>query len=101
LLAFEELASNAVRHGRADSADPGRLRLWRAGDAIVCEVSDHGPGLADPARAGEAPPQVGASGGRGLYIVRQVVASLEIASRPGGATVTAAVAIPEPGEPVA
>ena len=99
VLVAHELASNAVRHGRADSTDPGRLRLWRAGDVIVCEVSDHGPGLADPARAGEAPPPTGASGGRGLYIVRQVVARLEIASGPAGATVTATVAIP--GEPVA
>jgi anti-sigma regulatory factor (Ser/Thr protein kinase) len=94
VLVAHELASNAVRHGGADAADPGRLRLWRAGDVIVCEVSDHGPGLADPDNAGEAPPATGASGWRGLYIVRQVVVKLEIASGPGGATVTATVAIP-------
>jgi anti-sigma regulatory factor (Ser/Thr protein kinase) len=101
VLVAHELASNAVRHGGADSADPGRLRLWRDGDLIVCEVSDHGPGLADPDRAGEAPSPSAASGGRGLYIVRQVVRQLEIASGPGGATVTATVAIPEPEDPVA
>jgi anti-sigma regulatory factor (Ser/Thr protein kinase) len=99
VLVAHELASNAVRHGGVDAADPGRLRLWRAGDVIVCEVSDHGPGLADPSHVGETPPPTAASGGRGLYIVRQVVVKLEIASGPSGATVTATVAIPE--EPVA
>ena len=94
VLVAHELASNAVRHGRADSADPGRLRLWRAGDAIVCEVSDHGPGLTDPEQAGQAPAAPGSTGGRGLYIVRQVVRKLDIVSGPGGATVTALVAIP-------
>src|SRR5258705_6214512 len=72
VLVAHELASNAVRHGHADADDPGRLRLWRegardgTGDAITCEVSDHGPGLSDPANAGRTPAPPGASGGRGL-----------------------------------
>src|SRR5262245_47514769 len=44
VLVAHELASNAVRHGRVAPGDPGRLRLWRDGDAVLCEVSDHGPG---------------------------------------------------------
>src|SRR5262249_60804838 len=54
VLLAHELASNAVRHAGANPAAPGRLRLWATLDppAVVCEVSDAGPGLADPDRAG-------------------------------------------------
>src|SRR5581483_4131529 len=55
-----ELAGNAIRHGGGG----GRLRLWRADGRIWCEVSDAGPGLADPDSAGTVPPPTMASGGR-------------------------------------
>src|SRR5262249_36161967 len=73
VLVAHELASNAVRHGQATSAVPGRLRLWRDGDLIFCEVSDQGPGIADPETVGTMQVPPGATGGRGLWIVRQVV----------------------------
>ncbi len=95
VLVAHELASNAVRHGQAGSNDPGRLRLWRDGDLVVCEVSDHGPGLCDPVGVGRQPAPPGASGGRGLWIVRQVSRDLDIRTGPTGTTVTAAV--PAPG----
>ena len=44
LIVCSELASNAVRHGGGS----GRLRLWREGALIHCQVSDHGSGIADP-----------------------------------------------------
>ena len=97
VLVAHELASNAVRHGGADATDPGRLRLWRADSAIVCEVSDHGPGIANADHIGEVPAPLGASGGRGLYIVRQVVRRLEIATGPNGATFTATVDLRDDG----
>src|SRR5690348_15073193 len=58
VLVAHELASNAVRHGQATAALPGRLRLWRDGDLVFCEVSDHGPGIADPETVGtvQVPP---------------------------------------------
>jgi anti-sigma regulatory factor (Ser/Thr protein kinase) len=93
VLVAHELASNAVRHGHADADDPGRLRLWRDGDAITCEVSDHGPGLADPQGAGRTPAPPGAAGGRGLWIVRQVMRELDIRTGPTGTTVTASLAL--------
>src|ERR1700750_528185 len=46
VLAGNDLAANAVRHG----AGQGRLRLWAADDAVRCEVTDQGaPGEADAA----------------------------------------------------
>jgi anti-sigma regulatory factor (Ser/Thr protein kinase) len=96
VLVAHELASNAVRHGHADADDPGRLRLWRDGNAITCEVSDHGPGLSDPANAGRmlAPP--GANGGRGLWIVRQVMRDVDFRTGPTGTTVTASLPLEDP-----
>jgi anti-sigma regulatory factor (Ser/Thr protein kinase)/anti-anti-sigma regulatory factor len=93
VLVAHELASNAVRHGGVDPNDPGRLRLWRDGADVMCEVSDNGPGLADPDGAGRFPPPPGASGGRGLWIIRQVVRDLAIVTGPNGTTVTAAVSV--------
>src|SRR5258708_2053000 len=52
VLVAHELACNAVRHGGANEAVPGRLRLWRGGDEVVCQVSDNGPGFADADNAG-------------------------------------------------
>src|SRR5690349_23942718 len=64
VLVAHELASNAVRHGGGQ----GRVRMWRAGPAVVCEVSDAGPGL--PVRPGDGydRPSVDALGGRGLWL---------------------------------
>ena len=39
VLTVHELAANAVRHG----AGHGRRRIWKAEDALRCEVSDDGP----------------------------------------------------------
>ena len=91
VLLAHELASNAVRHGGATPAAPARLRLWATAQppAVICEVSDDGPGLAEPDRAGIHPVAVTAGDGRGLWIVRQVADALEIAAGPAGTRVTA------------
>jgi anti-sigma regulatory factor (Ser/Thr protein kinase) len=90
VLAAQELAANAIRHGRAAPASPGRLRLWREDNRVVCEVTDRGPGMADPAAAGTKRAAIGASAGRGLWIVRQIGDGVEIASGPDGVTVRVA-----------
>jgi anti-sigma regulatory factor (Ser/Thr protein kinase) len=48
VLAVNELASNAVRHG----AGRGRLRMWGQDGAVCCQVQDAGrtPDPASPAR---------------------------------------------------
>jgi anti-sigma regulatory factor (Ser/Thr protein kinase) len=85
VLVANELASNAVRHG----GGTGRLRLWRAGDLIHCEVGDTGPGLASGEVGRELVPLT-AYGGRGLWVVRQMSEHVEVRTSPKGATVTAA-----------
>ena len=67
LLAFEELASNALRHGR----DPIRVTVTAGRDGWLLEVSD---------AAAERPPTpaVGrdaAEGGLGLYLVARLCAA--------------------------
>ena len=85
VLVAHELASNAVRHG----GGTGRLRLWRSGDRICCEVADRGSGLPDPDRAGTRRPSPSVPGGRGLWIAR-ALADVEIRSTSDGTTITAA-----------
>jgi anti-sigma regulatory factor (Ser/Thr protein kinase) len=82
-----ELASNAVRHG----GGAGRLLLWRNIAAVYCRVVDAGRGIAEPDRAGTHRAPAKASGGRGLWIVRQLCDDLDITSGPAGTTVTAVV----------
>ena len=91
VLLAHELASNAVRHAGATSASPGRLRLWASPDppAVVCEVSDGGPGLSDPDRAGRDAVVPTAGDGRGLWIVRQIADVVDIAAGPSGTRITA------------
>jgi anti-sigma regulatory factor (Ser/Thr protein kinase) len=88
VLAAQELAANAVRHGGAAAGSPARLRLWRDDDRVVCQVSDAGPGLADPDGVGTQRADLAASAGRGLWIVRQLGDTVDIVSRPDGLTVT-------------
>jgi anti-sigma regulatory factor (Ser/Thr protein kinase) len=91
VLLAHELATNCVRHGGATAAVPGRLRLWASADppAVVCEVTDDGPGLTDPDRAGRNPVAPSAGDGRGLWIVRQIADLVEIVAGPSGTRITA------------
>jgi anti-sigma regulatory factor (Ser/Thr protein kinase) len=66
-LCVTEIAVNALRYGAGER----RLRVWRDGDSVVCEVSDEGPGPTDPLAGYAAPARTG-QGGRGLWIVRQL-----------------------------
>jgi anti-sigma regulatory factor (Ser/Thr protein kinase) len=86
LIVGGELATNAIRHG----GGTGRLRLWRDGELLRCQISDHGPGIADP-DAGTHAPAPTATGGRGLWITRQLCQDLAIDTGPQGTTVTAAI----------
>jgi len=89
VLVANELASNAVRHGGGG----GRLRLWRAGDLIRCEVSDLGPGLVDAEAAGRELVPMTAYGGRGLWVVRQMSTHVDVRTDPKGATITASLRV--------
>src|SRR5262245_51780454 len=65
VLIASELAANAIRHG----GGRGRLRLWRTADALVCEVTDDGPGLPSAHVLPAQRPEPTVTGGRGLWLV--------------------------------
>jgi len=92
VLAVDEVATNAVRHG----GGRGQLDLWLAEGHVWFQVSDTGPGFAAalPARA----PEPTVPGGRGLWITGQVTDELRIATGPTGTTVTAAILLPTPAD---
>ncbi|GAB3325391.1 sensor histidine kinase [Geodermatophilus aquaeductus] len=69
LMAVDEMASNAVRHG----APPAGLRLWTAPGRLVCTVRDSGRGWDDPfAGYGPAHGADLSHGGMGLWLARQL-----------------------------
>ena len=84
LLVVGELASNVVQHG----GGAGHLRLWRTGNTLICQVSDDGPGFADPELTGRVPVPPSAPDGRGLWIVRQLSTDVTIRCDGTGTTVT-------------
>ncbi len=90
VLAVSEVAANTLRHTRSS----GTLAIWHDADEVVCEISDEGV-LADPL-AGQRRPQPHASGGHGLWIVRQVCDRVEIASDASGTTVRMHMALRGP-----
>jgi anti-sigma regulatory factor (Ser/Thr protein kinase) len=89
LIVAGELATNAIRHGGGN----GRLRLWHQDQILYCQVSDQGPGIADPTIGTTAPDPSTAEGGRGMWICRQLAAEITIDRGPHGrgATVTTAI----------
>jgi anti-sigma regulatory factor (Ser/Thr protein kinase) len=80
-LAVHELAANSVRHG----GGRGRLRVWRTGDGLRCEVSDAGV-IADPL-VGRRPPEGDAEGGRGIWVANRLCDLVQLRSGPSGTTV--------------
>jgi anti-sigma regulatory factor (Ser/Thr protein kinase) len=92
VIVASELASNAVRHG----GGTGRLRLWRDDTTVYCQIIDRGRGFADLA-VGIQPPGRMATGGRGVWICRQLCDDLIIVNTGQGATVTASMIMDPPG----
>jgi anti-sigma regulatory factor (Ser/Thr protein kinase) len=89
-LAVNEIASNAVVHGRP----PASLRIWQGDRELICEVSDAGDGIKD-AFAGQLTPPLDGIGGRGIWLTRMLSDAVEI--RNGvGCTVSIHAAAPGP-----
>jgi serine/threonine-protein kinase RsbW len=80
VLVAHELATNAVRHG----GGAGLLRMWRADGTLFCEVADAGDGFLFTRPEPERRPDVGAPGGRGLWIVARLVDAMRVDSGSAG-----------------
>jgi anti-sigma regulatory factor (Ser/Thr protein kinase) len=104
MLAANELAANAVRHG----AGTGRLQMRAEDGMLRVQVHDAGPaGLNGQAGTagldGQDIPGGGGDGGwprrpgHGLWVVRQVSDQMSVGRGPGGSVVTAAFALPAAG----
>jgi anti-sigma regulatory factor (Ser/Thr protein kinase) len=90
VLAVSEVAANTLRHTRSS----GTLAIWHDKDEIVCEIHDEGT-ITDP-QPGRRKPGPGASGGHGLWIVRQVCDLVELTSDANGTTVRMHMALRPP-----
>jgi anti-sigma regulatory factor (Ser/Thr protein kinase) len=91
VLAVSEVAANTLRHTRS----PGTLAIWHDAEEIICEIHDEGT-ITDPL-AGRRKPPPGASGGHGLWLVRQVCDLVELISDADGTTVRMHMALRPPG----
>lgn len=84
VVAVIEVATNGLRHGGA----PVRIRAWRHGDTLLVQCDDAGS-QAIPATAGYYRPRplAAATGGRGLWLARQLADVVTVSSVPGLTTV--------------
>ena len=71
VLCLEEACTNAIRH--SGSGDKMQVMLRFEGDELHCRVSDHGKGFDITAFDPAAEPDLLASGGRGLYLIAQLM----------------------------
>jgi anti-sigma regulatory factor (Ser/Thr protein kinase) len=81
VLAVNEVATNAIRHG----AGHGEVRIWRDDRFVLCEVFDPGTGAA--ASFSHLPPSPDSEHGHGLWITQQLCDLVEIRTRPSSTTV--------------
>jgi anti-sigma regulatory factor (Ser/Thr protein kinase) len=86
LLALDEAVSNAVRHGSGAGA-PVLVSLERDGEWIEMTVRDGGPTSRVPHLPAKPPPAM-ATGGRGLWLILQLVDEVRM-QRVGGGTLLA------------
>ncbi|MEV1168525.1 ATP-binding protein [Nonomuraea sp. NPDC049784] len=89
VLAAHEGAVNAVGHG----GGTGWIRMWRVDGLLCCEISDDGPGLPDAGSDLERParPGLDGTGGRGLWLIRQLADEVAVSSGADGTRLRIAV----------
>jgi len=85
VIAAHELAANVVRHGSGS----GRLRIWRHGQMLHCQVTDDGH--VEP--AGSTGPTWRIEPGHGLWLVRQIADRFSLHPGRGGSAATVSFAL--------
>lgn len=91
VLAVSEVAANTLRHTESS----GTLSIWHDRNEVICEIHDEGT-ITDPL-VGTRRPVRDASGGHGLWIVRQVCDLVELTSDARGTTVRMHMTLRPPG----
>jgi serine/threonine-protein kinase RsbW len=88
LMAVGEVVANACRHGRAASGD-GQvvLRCARKDQVVVVRISDDGPGFDVDQVLHAGVPDVLSQGGRGFFLMRQLMDKVDVHSDRSGTTV--------------
>lgn len=82
-VAVTEIAANALIHG----GNPARARAWHDNGTLIVQVDDPG-GRRPPAAAGyRRPAATSATGGRGLWLARQLADTVAIRTGPGHTSV--------------
>lgn len=93
VLALNELATNAIVHGRP----PADLRACFDGERLSFEVADAGKAPLDHF-AGFRPPDPDAVGGAGLWLARQIADRLEILPGAGPTRVRMSMSVRDAGD---
>jgi anti-sigma regulatory factor (Ser/Thr protein kinase) len=78
VLSVNEIATNAVLHGRS----PATLTIWNTDGELLCEIRDTGDGI-DDVLAGQLRPSLREPGGRGLWLTRLLCDAVEIGNGSG------------------
>ena len=81
VAAVNEIAINVIRH----AGGRGRFRLSATGRRVAVEIADNGPGLGRVVT--DRLPDVGAFGGRGLWLARRLCPAITFTSSAHGLTV--------------
>lgn len=81
VIAVNEVASNAIKHGRSE----GRLHVWSTARELICQLEDRGH-ISDR-MAGRYRPAVGTNGGLGLWMVNQLCDLVQTRTTPSGTTI--------------
>ncbi|MGH2729872.1 MAG: ATP-binding SpoIIE family protein phosphatase [Actinomycetota bacterium] len=89
LMAVNEAAANAARHGRREEGrSEVRVRCALAGPNVIVTVADDGPGFDPTSVDSHRLPDRFASGGRGLFLMRELMDAVDFDTSPKGTTVT-------------
>lgn len=90
VMAVNECLVNVLAHGGGQ----GRLRLWREGETLLCEVRDSGGGIPSRYLDESELPEPSQLGGRGIWLIRRLTDGAVFATGPAGTTVLIAKKLP-------